>query len=146
MASLKDIPHASTLRWTQQTNAYARDKEIAERNEQFVKSFTTACDKYFDNIITEVKRIIETSKHTTNTYAILDATNLACNIDGFTYAKLLYGFWNHNTKNFDDNIFAKCNIERPFERAVTELAKFGYKLENISDRSKSFSLFIKLSW
>jgi hypothetical protein len=145
MASLKDIP-SSSLRCIQQANAYARDKEIAERNEQFVKSFAIACDKYFDNIIAEAKNVIETSKHTTKTYAILDATNLTCNIDGFTYAKLLYGFWNHNTKKFDDNIFAKCNIERPFDRAVTELAKLGYKLENISDRSKSFSLFIKLSW
>ena len=83
MVSLKDIPHASTLRCTQQTNAYAHNKEVAERNEQFIKSFTIACDKYFDNIITEVKRIIETSKKTTKTYAILNDTNITQPIDGF---------------------------------------------------------------
>jgi hypothetical protein len=146
MASLKDIPSASSLRCIQQANADDRGKETAGRNEQFVKSFSAACDKYFDNIISEAINVIKRSKHTTKTSAILDATNLTCNVDGFTYAKLLYGSWNRNTRKFDENIFAECNIERPFDRAVTELAKLGYKLENISDSSKSFSLFIRLSW
>ncbi len=146
MASLKDIPLASTLRSAQQTNATAHNKEVADRNEQFAKRFGAACDKYHENLINEVKRVIETSKKTTKTSAILNDSNITGVIDGFSYATLLYGFWDRHTRKFDDSVFNKTNTDRPFYRAVTELAKLGYKLENISDSSKSFRLFIKLSW
>ena len=37
-------------------------------------------------------------------------------------------------------------LNSALERVAKELAVFGYRLENISDSSKSNKLFIKLSW
>ena len=145
MSSL-NIPHASTLRSAQQENAAVYNKEVADRNEQFAKRFSAACDKYYEILLKEVARVLDESKKTTKTWAILDDSNITGVIDGFSYATLLHGFWDRNTRKFDDSVFNKTNTDRPFYRAVTELAKLGYKLENISDPSKSFRLFIKLSW
>ncbi len=145
MSSL-NIPHASTLRSTQQENAAVYNKQVAERNQQFAKRFGAACDKYYEILLKEVARVLDESKKTTKTSAILNDSNITGDIDGFSYATLLYGFWDRNTRKFDSSVFTKNNIDLPFYRVATKLANLGYKLENISDPSKSFRLFIKLSW
>jgi hypothetical protein len=133
-----DIIPAAELRRIQEGND--------NNNGQFVTKFRSACDKYYDILLAEVKRCISNSKNTHRNSFILDERNIKNKVDGFSHSTMLFGFWNSHTRQFNDDIFTKNNIERPFNRAVADLAKLGYTLENISDSCKSFRLFIKLSW
>ena len=69
---------------------------------------------------------------------MLDYIPLIEEIDGFSYSHMLYGLWNRTTQKFD--------VFNPFEKAAKELEIFGYKLENVSDFTKSKRLYIKVSW
>ena len=130
---------AAELRILQQSYVVASQKAKEDR-------FRNACEKYFDILVTEGQRGIEMSKSSSRTSYILSPERISQKVDGYQYSTLLYGLWNRTTRQFDSEIFAKNEVEKPFDRAVTYFANFGYKLENISDSSKSFSLFIKLSW
>ncbi len=137
---------ADELRRAQELNQITRQKELKHLKDQFIDRFRVACDKYFDILINEVKRLIQHAQNTNTHFVILNDRNITNSVDGFSYSTLLFGFWNRRTREFNDEIFTSNNIERPFDRAVAEVAKYGYKLENISDSCKSFRLFIKLSW
>jgi hypothetical protein len=144
---------AADLRRAQEANQTARQEEAARRKEEaaareakIVERFRGACDKYVDILLDETKHALEYAQKTSKSYIILDTSNITKTIEGFSYTTFLYGFWSRETRKFDDSIFTKNEIQRPFERAVAELDKFGYKLENVSDPARSKGLFIKLSW
>ena len=137
---------ATDLRRAQEANQVIRQQEIARRNEESAIRFAGACDKYYEILLNEVKQVINHAQNTNKTSFILNDKKITVSVDGFSYSTLLFGFWNSQTRKFNDDIFTTNKIERPFDRAVAEVAKYGYKLENISDSSRSFRLFIKLSW
>jgi hypothetical protein len=144
---------AADLRRTQEANQATRQDEVARRKDEaekreakIVERFRGACDKYVDVLLDEAKRALEYAQKTSKTYIILDHRDITKDIEGFSYTTLLYGFWSRSDSKFDDSIFTKNDIVRPFDRASAELDKFGYKLENVSDPARSHRLFIKLSW
>lgn len=121
-------------------------KELRRIQAEFLKKdsissrFETASDKYRQRIIDQAGRAIadvQNNKHNYN-YTMLDYIPLIEEIDGFSYSQMLYGLWNRTTQQFD--------VFNPFEKASKELEKFGYKLENVSDFTKSKRLYIKISW
>jgi hypothetical protein len=121
-------------------------KELRRLQEEFVKKdsissrFETASDKYRQRIIDQAQCAItdvQNNKHNYN-YTMLDYIPLIQEIDGFSYSQMLYGLWNRTTQKFD--------VFNPFEKASKELERFGYKLENVSDFTKSKRLYIKISW
>lgn len=137
---------AADLRAVQTKSAATKAGEDARKDAEFTTRFKAATDKYYDTIMTEVKLAVEAAKTSRRTFFILDANKLMASTDGFKYTSMLYGFWNKETHRFDDTIYKKNSIQKPLERVAEELAPLGFKLENISDSSKSFRLFIKLSW
>jgi hypothetical protein len=144
---------AADLRRAQEANQAARKEdadrrkeEAARREEKIVERFRTACDKYVDILLEEAKKALEYAQRTNKTYIILAHQDITKPVEGFKYESLLYGFWNSKDRKFDDSIFTKNEIKRPFDRAVEQLDTFGYKLENVSDPTRSLRLFIKLSW
>ncbi len=141
------IIYATELRHIQQTKCEIIKKFHQEEKNNKTTRFRNACEEYSELLIAEAKTCIEKAKSTSHTYAILDETKITQRVGAFSYSTLLYGLWNSTTKKFDDSIFVENNIlHRPFERAASYLKQFGYKLENISDASRSFRLVIKLSW
>jgi hypothetical protein len=137
---------ATELRSIQEQHQASVIASRIEKSNQFVARFRGACDKYVEILLKEVNNTINYVKTTNKTSIILDHHNISQKIDGFSHTTLFYGFWNQQNRKFDDSIFTKNDIQRPFVRVASELEKLGYKLENISDSSRSFSLFIKLSW
>lgn len=137
---------AADLRAVQTKTAATKADEDARKEAEFTARFKTATDKYYDTIMTEVKLAVEAAKTSRRTFFILDADKLTASTDGFKYTSMLYGFWNKDTRRFEDAIYKKNSIQKPLERAAEELAPLGFKLENISDPNKSFRLFIRLSW
>ncbi len=137
---------ATELSSIQNQHQISRNISQIEKSIKFVERFRCACDKYVDILNQEVKRSIDYVKKTNKNSIILNHYIISQNVDEFSYNTMLYGFWNQQNRKFDDSIFTKNNIQRPLDRVATELAKFGYRLENISDSSKSHSIFIKLSW
>ncbi len=147
--SLAKIVPASEFRKAQSEDAPAatlskedRDKRDAE----FVKRFKTACDKYRELLLEEVAKALETAKRFSKTHTIINSKVLMDPCDGFAYTSIVYGFWNKTTKKFEDTVFTKNEIKKPFDVVKEELAKLGYTLEDITDRSRSNKLFLKLSW
>lgn len=130
---------AADLRRSQEASRQERDAKIIER----VRSAST---KYVDIILEEAKKALEYAQRTNKSYIILDHRDITRDVEGLSYTTLLYGFWDRSTEKFDDSIFIKNDIPRPLDRAIAELEKFGYKLENVSDPTRSRRLFLKLSW
>jgi hypothetical protein len=122
----------------------AKTKREAEQKARFAK----ACDEYKEVILDEVQAALKhvREKGLRYNYIMLEHTYLIKDVKGFSYTTLLYGFWNKETKKFDDAIFKENEVTKPFDRAVEELATHGYKLENVSDQNRSKRLYIKLSW
>jgi hypothetical protein len=147
MISAADLRRAQEANQaTRQEEATRRKEEAEKREAKIVERFRSACDKYVDILLDEAKRALEYAQKTAKTYIILDHRDITKDVEGFSYTTLLYGFWSRSDNKFDDSIFTKNDIQHPFERAAAELDKFGYKLENVSDSSRSHRLFIKLSW
>jgi hypothetical protein len=122
----------------------AKTKREAEQKARFAK----ACDEYREVILDEVQAALKhvREKGLRYNYIMLEHTYLIKDVKGFSYTTLLYGFWNKETKKFDEAIFKENEVSKPFDRAVEELATHGYKLENVSDPTRSKRLYIKLSW
>jgi hypothetical protein len=122
----------------------AKTKRETEQKARFAK----ACDEYQEVILDEVQAALKhvREKGLRYNYIMLEHTYLIKDVKGFSYTTLLYGFWNKDGKKFDDSIFKDSEVTKPFDRAVEELAKHGYKLENVSDPTRSKRLYIKLSW
>jgi hypothetical protein len=137
---------AADLRRAQEANQSSRKEELAQKEKQLVDRFRGACDKYVDILLDEAKKALEYAQRTNKAYIILDHRDITKDVEGFSYTSLLYGFWSRQEGKFDDSVFAKNEIKRPFDRAVEQLGTFGYRLENISDSSRSRRLFLKLSW
>jgi hypothetical protein len=144
---------AADLRRAQEANQATRQDEAARRKDEaeareakIVDRFRIACDKYVDVLLNEAKRALEYVQKTNKTYIILDHREITKDVEGFSYTTLIYGFWSRAASKFEDRIFTKNDIQRPFDRAAAELEKFGYKLENVSDPTRSHRLFIKLTW
>jgi hypothetical protein len=122
----------------------AKMKREAEQKARFAK----ACDEYKGVILDEVQAALKhvREKGLRYNYIMLEHSYLIRDVKGFSYTTLLYGFWNKETKKFDEAIFKDNEVTKPFDRAVEELAAHGYKLENVSDPTRSKRLYIKLSW
>lgn len=147
MISAADLRRAQEANQATRQEESARRKDEAEKREaKIVERFRGACDKYVDILLDEAKRALEYVQTTNKTYIILDHRDITKDVEGFAYTTLLYGFWSRQNSKFDDSIFTKNDIQRPFDRAAAELDKFGYKLENVSDPARSHRLFIKLTW
>ena len=139
---------AQELRNLQTDNDAQRAERKAKAQAEFVPRFQSACQKYKQTILDTATAALEDVRKNrlTYTYVMLDFKSLTGDTDGFAYSTMLYGFWNKESKTFDDAVFTTNDIQKPFDVAVTELAELGYKLENVSDSSKSKRLYIKLSW
>jgi hypothetical protein len=146
---------AAELRKIQTENAAARKDQDAVRKEQeakreaeFKTRFAEAADAYYDVILDEAAAALKhvRDRRLNYKYIMLDHHYLIKDVKGLAYTTLLYGFWDKTKQDFDGSIFEKHEVARPFDRAVAELAKMGYTLENISDRARSKRLMIKLSW
>lgn len=137
---------AAELRKIQAEKTVAVAEERAKIDAEFAVKFKTSCDKYYDVLMAEVKNCLELAKKSSKTSFILRRENLTKDLDGMKYTTFLNGFWDKTAKKFDDSIFTKNGIEKPLDRAAKELEPLGFKLENITDSSKSFNLFIRLSW
>jgi hypothetical protein len=122
----------------------AKTKREAEQKARFTK----ACDEYKEVILDEVQAALKhvREKGLRYNYIMLDHHYLIKDVKGFSYTTLLYGFWNKEGNKFEDNIFKDYEVSKPFDRAAEELAAHGYKLENVSDPTRSKRLYIKLSW
>lgn len=121
-------------------------KDREAREDDFVERFRASADAYYQRIMDEAHLAIDGAKEGTRSYAILNSGALMARQDTFSYSTMLYGFWNNEKKAFNQAIFIKNAIQMPFERARIDLRKAGYKLENVSDPSKSLKLFLKISW
>jgi hypothetical protein len=121
-------------------------EESIRRETEYSLSFKNATDKYYNIIMEEAKKAISISQKTDRSYIILDHVPLIRNVDTFQYTRLLYGLWNKHTHKFDPSIFEKYCVVSPFSRAVEDLDKFGYKLENVSKPTKPYHLHLKISW
>ena len=144
--SLAKILPASEFRKTQVKDAPQTEDDGDKRNADFVKRFTAACDKYKETLIAAVAAALEGAKKTSKTNVIVKDKSLTEDCNGFAYTSVLYGFWNKNTHKFEDTVFTKNNIPKPFDMVKKELEEMGYKLEDITDRSRSRAIFLKLSW
>jgi len=81
---------------------------------------------YYDNLIMEeAKKAISYAQQTRQDWIFLNYFPLIQPVYGFSYTMFL---------------------ENSLNRARVSLAQFGYRIENISDQSKSNKLFIKVSW
>jgi hypothetical protein len=139
---------AQQLRQLQTENDAQRAERKAQRDAEFKPRFQEACLKYKAKLLEEVSAALAhiRDKRLNYKYIMLDYKNITTDTDGFAYSTMLYGFWNKEKKEFDESIFSTNDTEKPFDAAVKELAELGYKLENVSDASKSKRLYIKLSW
>ena len=82
--------------------------------------------KYYDSLIMEeAKKAISYAQQTRQDWIFLNYFPLIQPVYGFSYTMFLENSLNH---------------------ARAELAQFGYRIENISDQTKSNKLFIKISW
>jgi hypothetical protein len=82
--------------------------------------------KYYDSLIMEeVKKAISYAQQTRQDWIFLNYFPLIQPVYGFSYTMFL---------------------ENSLNRARAELEVFGYRIENISDQTKSNKLFIKISW
>lgn len=124
---------AAELRILQQS--FIQDKE-----DEFVSRFKKAVQLYESILIQESQNAILNAQKSNLTYTFLDFVPLTKTYEGFYYNAVLYGFWK------GENLFTKHNITSPFDSANKELDRFGYRIENISDTSKSNRLYIKLTW
>ena len=90
---------------------------------------------------------LEGAKKTSRTHVIVNAKSLTEPCGGFAYTSVMYGFWNKTAGKFEDTVFTKNEIPKPFEVAKKELEELGYKLEDVTDPKKSFGrVFLKVSW
>ena len=139
---------AQELRKLQTQNDSQRLERKAQREAEFKPRFTGACKKYKDKLLDEAAAAMDhvRSKRLRYNYIMLDFKYLIESIDGFAYTTMLYGFWNKDKNRFDDTIFGTNGVEKPFDCAAKELKELGYKLENVSDPTRSKCLFLKLSW
>ena len=122
-------------------------EQKAKREAEQKARFAVACDEYVEVILDEVQAALKhvREKGLRYNYIMLEHTYLIKDVKGFAYTTLLYGFWNKDKKSFDDSVFKDNEVAKPFDRAVEELSKHGYKLENVSDPARSKRLYIKLS-
>lgn len=107
----------------------------AESRQDFYDRLKKAVDDYYDIIINTCRISIENATKTVSTtpgIIVVDQPCLTDPIHGINTALLLYGKHLGGSK-YDSGFLHKCNLPYPFERAKKELAKFGYKLTNISD-------------
>jgi hypothetical protein len=139
---------AQQLRQLQTENDTQRAERKAQRDAEFKPRFQAACVKYKTKLLEEVTAALEhiRSKRLNYKYIMLDYKNITTDTDGFAYSTMLYGFWNKDSKEFEDSVFATNEAEKPFDAAVKELAELGYTLDNVSDAKRSKRLYIKLSW
>ena len=81
---------------------------------------------YYDSLIMEeAKRAISYAQQTRRDWIFLNYLPLIQPVYGLSYTMFL---------------------ENSLNRARVNLGQFGYRIENISDQSKSNKLFIKISW
>ena len=139
---------AQELRQLQTENDSQRAERAAQRAAEFKPRFQEACGKYKAKLLEEVAAALAyiRDKRLNYKYAMLDYKNITTDTDGFAYSTMLYGFWNKDSKEFEDSVFTTNEAEKPFDAAVKELAELGYTLENVSDQTRSKRLYIKLSW
>ncbi len=144
--STKTIVPATEFRKTQTEEVSHIKEERDKRDAEFLARFKEACTKYQQVIKDEVAEALDAAKRRAKTYIILDDKFISADCNGFAYTSLLYGFWDKKGHRFDDSVFAKNEIEKPFVAVQKELEALGYKLEDVSDPKRSRRLFIKLSW
>lgn len=142
----KTIMSAEELRALQAEQIEARKERVAKEQAEFGDRFRKACDKYYEILMEEAEKAIAEAQKSTKPFVYLDFKPLVRDVDGLAYTSLLYGFWNKKEHRFDDSKFSQFKVEKPLERATKDLDKLGYKLKDVSDASKSYRLFIKLSW
>ena len=130
------------------TKADQKAKREAEQKAEQKARFAVACTTYREVILDEVQAALKyvREKGLRYKYIMLEHTYLIKDVKGFAYTTLLYGFWNKEKQSFDDSVFKDNEVTKPFDLAVEELAKHGYKLENVSDPTRSKRLYMKLSW
>jgi hypothetical protein len=102
-------------------------QELRALQAQFlIEDSLSKATKYYDNLVMEeAKRAISYAQQTRQDWIFLNYIPLIQPVYGFHYTMFL---------------------ENSLNRARAELAQFGYRIENISDQSKSNKLFIKISW
>jgi hypothetical protein len=143
---------AAELRKLQSESAAARTEQQAElktkREAELKARFIEACNEYREVILAEVKAALDFVREQRPSYKfiMLNHASLIKDVKGFSYTTLLYGFWNKEKGVFDDSIFKQYESTKPFELAAQELEALGYKLENVSDHTRSKRLYVKLSW
>jgi hypothetical protein len=106
-----------------------------ESRQDFYDRLKKAVDEYFEIIINTCRISIENATKTVSTtpgIIIVDQPCLTDPVQGINTSLLLYGKHLGGSK-YDSGFLHKCNLPYPFERAKKELAKFGYRLSNISD-------------
>jgi hypothetical protein len=106
-----------------------------ESRQDFYDRLKKAVDEYFEVIINTCRISIENATKTVSTtpgIIIIDQPCLTEPVQGINTSLLLYGKHIGGSK-YDSGFLNKCNLPYPFERAKRELAKFGYRLSNISD-------------
>jgi hypothetical protein len=145
--SLAKIIPASELRKTQTVVVEQSKEEREKRDAEFAKRFKEACEKYKEVILGAVAAALEGAKKSSRTYVIVNAKSLTEPCGGFAYTSVRYGFYNKTTGKFENTVFTKNEIPKPFEVAKKELEELGYKLEDVTDHKRSFgSMFLKVSW
>jgi hypothetical protein len=146
MSFAKIIP-ASELRKTQTEVVEQNKEERDKRDAEFVKRFKAACDKYKETLVAEITKALESAKKTSRTHTIINTKTLTEPCNGFAYTSVVYGFWNKTAGKFEDTVFTKNEIPKPLDLVKKELEELGYKLEDITDLTRSHGrLFLKLSW
>jgi hypothetical protein len=113
---------------------------LLTKEDELITRFKKATEIYESILIKESERAIMAAQQMVTNQIILNYIPLTQSIDGFYYNTMLYGIWK------GENLFEKCNIVPPFDRATKELDRFGYRLENVSDPNKSNRLYLKLTW
>lgn len=124
------------------------EDEQSDRGLSEKERFIPGCNEFYKVILEEVeislKHVSKTGR--SSNFTILDHTYLMKDTWGFSYTTMMYGFWDKKTQSFDDGIFKEYRVAKPFDLAVKELARRGYKLEDVTDLTRTDRLYLKLSW
>lgn len=141
------ITSAKELRATQAKKAPLEEpKSDKDKSDVFTSRFKTACDSYYEAFMKIVEERLVSATKSTKTSLIFTDPSLTGKFEGLAYTTMLYGFWNKETGEFNSDIFKEQSVKAPFDRAVEDLEKLGYTLEDISDPERSKKPFFKVSW
>ena len=125
------------------------DEEKRSNYEKFLVRLKSAHDNYVDalkNKISECAESILERNINAKTFKLWDPQNIECDMKNFSEFTIYRGFWNAEKKKHDRLPHMEAGITAiPLKQVMRELQPLGYKIEDISDLSKSTHVVIEVT-